>query len=49
MKYFIIEDSKIIKIVDSYETASKYLDEIERTDPKRVQFHKFDIIKGQYV
>ena len=49
MKYFIVEDSKIINIVDSYEAASKYLDEIEATDPKRVQFHEFDIIEGRYV
>ena len=48
-KYFIIEDSKIINIVDSYEEASKYLNEIEEADPKRVQFHEFDIIKGRYI
>lgn len=49
MKYFIVEDSQIIKIVDSYEEASKHLDEIEEKDPKRVQFHEFDIIEGRYV
>lgn len=48
-KYFILEDSTIIKIVDSYEEASKYLDEIEKADPKRVQFHEFDIICGRYI
>ena len=44
MKYFIIEDTKIIKICDSYEEATKYLDEIE---PKRAQFHEFNIIEGR--
>lgn len=48
-KYFILENSTIIKIVDSYEEASKYLNEIEKSDPKRVQFHEFNIICGRYV
>lgn len=48
-KYFILENSTIIKIVDSYEEASKYLDKIEKFDPKRVQFHEFNIICGRYV
>lgn len=47
--FFIIEDSKIIKVVDSYAEASAYLDELEKTDPKRVQFHEFGIIAGRYV
>lgn len=48
-KYFILEDSKIIKVVDSYREASAYLDELRETDPKRVQFHEFDIICGRYI
>lgn len=48
-KYFILENSTIIKIVDSYEEASKYLDKIEKSDPKRVKFHEFNIICGKYV
>lgn len=48
-KYFILEDFTIIKIVDSYEEASKYLDKIKKSDPKRVQFHEFNIICGRYI
>jgi hypothetical protein len=48
-KYFIVEDSTIIKIIDSHEEAYKYINEIEKADPKRVQFHEFDIICGRYI